>query len=105
MPIATHFSGWRPIRKGVRGCIDKVLRFASSGKSLDEVRPRRIRIRKLGASLFFDPKRIAPGAGEAQMFEILLVVGFGVECLLIGLTVRWFRRRGQGPHAERMVAR
>ena len=42
-----------------------------------------------GASLFFDPKRIAPGNGEVQIFEALLAIGFGVECLLFGYLVRW----------------
>lgn len=44
-----------------------------------------------GSSLFFDPRRIAPVPGEAMIFEILLVIGFGFECLLIGLLVRWLR--------------
>ena len=48
------------------------------------------------ASLFYDPKRIAPGPGEAQIFEIALVFGFGVECLLVGLAVRWLIRRSHG---------
>jgi hypothetical protein len=42
-----------------------------------------------GSSLFFDPKRIAPGNGEVQFFEALLVIGFGVECLLFGYFIRW----------------
>lgn len=57
-----------------------------------------------GASLFFDQRRIAPGPGEAQIFEILLVVGFGIECLLVGLLVRWFLRRYQGPRAGEVSA-
>jgi hypothetical protein len=48
-----------------------------------------------GSSIFFDPRRFGPAPGEVQVFEILLVVGFGVECLLIGLLVRWFLQRDQ----------
>ncbi|MEO8663435.1 MAG: hypothetical protein ABI693_33575 [Bryobacteraceae bacterium] len=48
------------------------------------------------ASLFYDPKRIAPGPGEAELFEIALVFGFAMECLLVGLAVRWLVRRSQG---------
>jgi len=46
-----------------------------------------------GSSLFFDPRRIAPGPGKARIFEMLLVIGFGIECLLVGFVFRWFRRR------------
>lgn len=46
-----------------------------------------------GSSLFFDPRRIAPGPGEALIFEILLAIGFGVECLMIGLLVQWLMHR------------
>jgi hypothetical protein len=42
-----------------------------------------------GASLFFSAKRIAPGNGEVQIFEALLAIGFGVECLLLGYIIRW----------------
>ena len=43
-----------------------------------------------GSSLLFSPKRIAPGNGEVQIFEALLVLGFSVECFLLGYTIRWF---------------
>jgi hypothetical protein len=39
--------------------------------------------------LFFDPRRLAPPPGEALLFEVFLVIGFGIECLLIGLLVQW----------------
>lgn len=53
-----------------------------------------------GASLFFDQRRIAPGAGEAVIFEFLLVIGFGIECFLLGLLVRWCLLRFQGPRVS-----
>ena len=42
-----------------------------------------------GASLFFDERRIAPGPGEAHIFEILLILAFGIECWCIGFLFRW----------------
>lgn len=41
-----------------------------------------------GASLFFSPKRIAPGNGEVQIFEVLLVLGFALECFAVGYLIR-----------------
>jgi hypothetical protein len=32
------------------------------------------------------------------------VVGFGIECLLVGLLVRWFVRHHRGPHADEVGA-
>ncbi len=43
-----------------------------------------------GSSLFFSPKRIAPGNGEVQIFETLLVISFGVECFVLGYIIRLF---------------
>jgi hypothetical protein len=43
----------------------------------------------LGSSLFFDPKRIAPGNGEIQIFELILVTAFAIECLVLGYLVQW----------------
>lgn len=48
-----------------------------------------------GAALFFDQRRIAPTPGESALFEVLLVIGFGIECFLVGLLVRWFLQRDQ----------
>ena len=57
-----------------------------------------------GAGLFFDQRRIAPAPGESALFEVLLVIGFGIECLLVGLLVRWFLRRYQSPRAGEVGA-
>ena len=42
-------------------------------------------------SLFFDPRRL-----EIRMvmaWELFLVIGFGLECFLVGLIARWFLGR------------
>lgn len=48
--------------------------------------------------LFFDQRRIAPVPGEAAAFEALLIAGFAIECLLIGMVVTWLwpRRARRG---------
>ena len=45
-----------------------------------------------GSSLFFEERRFAPGPGEAQIFEILLILGFGIECLAFGFLLRWISK-------------
>jgi len=43
--------------------------------------------------VFFDQKRLFPAAGEGMFFEVVLVIAFGIECLVIGCAVwgvlRW----------------
>ena len=56
-----------------------------------------------GTALFFDQRRIAPSPGEAVVFEALLVIGFGIECFLLGLLIQWFRQRYQGPSAGNVL--
>lgn len=43
------------------------------------------------------PKGLAPGPGAPQIFEIILVIVFGLECVLVFLAVRWYLRRQQRP--------
>jgi len=38
---------------------------------------------------FFDQRRLAPSPAESMVFELFLVVGFGIECLLLGLLLQW----------------
>jgi hypothetical protein len=40
-------------------------------------------------ALFFDQRRIAPPPAESALFEVFLVIGFGVQCFLVGLLLRW----------------
>lgn len=47
-------------------------------------------------ALLFDQRRFAPAPGEPLVFELALVVGFGIECLLIGMAVTWLLRRRAG---------
>lgn len=47
-------------------------------------------------SVFFDPRRLAPPPGEAVLFEVFLVIGFAIECLVVGFLFQWLLRRFQG---------
>jgi hypothetical protein len=49
------------------------------------------------ASLFSNPKGIAPGPGASEVFEAALIVGFGLECMFVGLAFRWLLGRLGGP--------
>jgi hypothetical protein len=51
------------------------------------------------AGLFFDQRRLAPTSGESALFEIFLVIGFGIECLVLGFVVQWVLRRFRGPRS------
>jgi hypothetical protein len=48
-------------------------------------------------ALLFDHRRIAPTPVEAATFEVLLIVGFGIECLIAGLVISWILRRPRPP--------
>jgi hypothetical protein len=45
------------------------------------------------AAVLFDQRRLAPTPGEAGFFELSLVVGFGMECFLVGLVIARILRR------------
>ena len=49
------------------------------------------------AGLFFDQRRLAPTAGESILFEVFLVIGFGLECLVLGFIIQWVLRRFRSP--------
>jgi hypothetical protein len=42
-----------------------------------------------GVTLLFDQRRIAPTSQEIAMFEVLLICGFGIECLAVGYCIKW----------------
>ena len=58
--------------------------------------PGAFKFAESGAAMFFDQRRITPTSGESVLFEMLLVIGFGIECFLVGLLVRWFLKRERG---------
>ena len=43
--------------------------------------------------LFFDYKGITFAPGANTFFEVALVIGFGIECLLAGFLLRWLLGR------------
>jgi hypothetical protein len=51
-------------------------------------------------SVLFDQRRIAPTPAEATMFALLLILGFGLECLFLGIIVQQFRVRWRGNRNE-----
>lgn len=56
-----------------------------------------------GVALIFDPRRIAPTPGEALTFELLLILGFGLESMVVGLL--WeslVRSKRSGPAAKQV---
>lgn len=56
------------------------------------------------AGLFFDQRRLVPTLGESVLFEIFLVIGFGIECLLVGFLLRWLLRRFLGRRGDEGLA-
>jgi hypothetical protein len=51
--------------------------------------------------LFFDQRRFAPTPAESVTFELLLILGFGIECLVVGFIISWFLRKPRRPgHIE-----
>jgi len=49
--------------------------------------------------LFFDYGGITFAPGAPAFFEIFLVIGFGIECLVLGFVVQWVLRRFRGPRS------
>lgn len=43
---------------------------------------------EMGVKLIFGERRIAPTPPESLTFELLLVLGFAVQCLVLGIVVR-----------------
>lgn len=59
-----------------------------------------------GVALLFDPRRIAPTPGESLAFELLLVLGFGLECMIVGFLCQMFlRSRRAQPVAKQVPGR
>ena len=55
--------------------------------------------------LFFDYRGITMAAGAPAFYEVFLVVGFGIECLLVGFLLRWLLHRFQSPHSATPTTR
>ncbi len=59
-----------------------------------------------GVALLFDPRRIAPTPGESLAFEFLLVLGFGLECIVVGFLCQMvFRPKRGEPFAKQVPGR
>jgi hypothetical protein len=50
--------------------------------------------------LFFDYGGITFAPGSNAFFDISLVIGFGIECLLAGFLLRWLLGRFQGQRGD-----
>ena len=53
--------------------------------------------------LFFDHKGITMAPGSPAFFEIFLVIGFGIECFVLGFVVQWVLRRFGSPRSARSM--
>ncbi len=49
--------------------------------------------------LFFDYGGITLAPGAPTFYEVFLIIGFGIECLLVGFLFQWLFRRFQGRNA------
>jgi hypothetical protein len=54
---------------------------------------------------FFDYGGITLAPGANGFFDVMLVIGFGIECLLAGFLLRWLLRRFQRQRPEGGVRR
>lgn len=80
----------------VKGLLVILWRFSQSPELLallTDYDPVAFQFAEKSVALFFDPRRIAPGDGEALLFEIMLVVAFGLECMIIGFVTQALIRR------------
>jgi hypothetical protein len=50
--------------------------------------------------LFFDYGGITLAPGANAFFDVVLVIGFGIECLLAGFLLRWLLERFQGQRPD-----
>jgi len=55
--------------------------------------------------LFFDHGGITLAPGAPTFFDIFLVIGFGIECLLVGFLLRWLLGRSLGRRGDEGLAR
>jgi hypothetical protein len=53
--------------------------------------------------LFFDYGGITFAPGSNTFFDVSLVIGFGIECLLAGFLLRWLLGRFQGQRGDKGV--
>ena len=49
--------------------------------------------------LFFDQGGITLAPGAPTYYEVFLISGFGIECLLVGFLVQWVLHRFRGPRS------
>jgi len=71
----------------IKGLLVLAWRFSQApelSKLLTSYDPGALVFAEKGVALLFDPRRIAPTPGESLAFELLLVLGFGLECMIVG---------------------
>lgn len=77
----------------VKGLLVLALRFSHAPELLNLLTtydPCAFAFAENTVSLLFDPRRIAPTPSEAVAFDLLLILGFGLECMLVGFLVQIF---------------
>jgi len=78
--------------KGTALFIWHVFRTATLMNVLTVYDPLGVRLADAVLPLFFNMRRIAPPAGAFPVFEIVLVLAFGLQCLVLGLAFNEARR-------------
>ena len=70
---------------------------AGVGRLLLKYDPVGSRIAEFLTPLVFDQRRFAPTSAEALFYELVLIIAFGLQCLLLGIVIsgilQWFHRR------------
>ena len=81
------------VSKGLLVLLTYFIKSPALVSALTTFDPGALTFANWGTSLFFDSRGIAPSPGEAHIFEILLVLAFGIECWCIGFVFRWLMQR------------
>ena len=76
------------------------------GRILINYDPIGSRLAEFVTPLVFDQRRFAPTSAEALFYELVLIIGFGLQCLFLGFLIsgiwRWFYSQhaevASGPH-------
>ncbi len=55
-------------------------------------------------AFLFDSRRLAPTYAEIAVYELFLVIGFGLECFILGVLAAWLLRRFPGGSSSSSTA-
>ncbi len=90
LPIAFGASG--AVLKALMLVIWRATQSVSVFRLLTVYDPASFWLAETGVGLLFGDRRIAPSGAEALTFELLLVLGFSLQCFVLGVIVQWLLR-------------